>query len=138
MAPYRYLEHTADIGVSATGETLAEVFESAAEGLAALLCGADKVRELESRPLSVQAPDLASLLVEWLNEVNFQFEAGHFAFRRFRVTAISETRLSATGFGEPFDPRRHRVGEQVKAATYHGLSVEQRNGHWNLQVILDV
>ncbi|RMG32686.1 MAG: archease, partial [Planctomycetota bacterium] len=46
--------------------------------------------------------------------------------------------LRATVRGERFDPQRHRPGHEVKAITYHGLKVEQRDGEWLGDVIVDI
>ena len=138
MSPYSYLDHTADTGIVATGATMAEVFASAAEGLAAWLCEPDTVVERESREIVVTAEMPEDLLIEWLNEINFIFETDGFTFRRFEVRDISDRALTATGFGEPFEPSRHRHGEQVKAVTYHNLKLVCSDGGWTAQVILDV
>ncbi|MBI4305938.1 MAG: archease [Chloroflexi bacterium] len=136
--PYKYLEHTADTGIIANGRSLAEVFESAAEGLAALLCEPDTVKETTSREITVSAPELEALMVDWLAEINYQFEVDRFAYRRFKVNRITETELRATGQGEPIDPKRHRFGEQVKAVTYHQLEVKRGADGWSARVILDI
>ncbi|MBI4220528.1 MAG: archease [Chloroflexi bacterium] len=138
VGPYQYLEHTADTGIIANGRSLAEVFESAAEGLASLLCEPDTVKETEDRTISVSAPDVEALMVEWLSEINYRFEVDRFAFRRFKVNRITETKLKATGRGEPIDPSRHYFGEQVKAVTYHQLEVKPGPGGWSARVILDI
>lgn len=138
MSPYEYLEHTADIGIGVTGSTLAEVFASAGDGLAALICDPDTVRERDSRVLAAQAPDAESLLVAWLGEIIFQGEAGRFTFKRFQVKTVAETHVQGTGHGEASDPSRHRFGIGVKAVTYHGLAIEMSDQGYRAQVILDV
>jgi SHS2 domain-containing protein len=136
--PYRYLEHTADAGIEATGATLEAAFASAADGLAGWLCNRASVGERESRPFDLSAADLESLLVDWLNEVNFAFEVDRFAFRRFRVDELTATSLKATGYGEPLNPDRHHPGEQVKSVTYHGVKVERSPEGWLARVFLDI
>ena len=165
--PYRYLEHTADAGIEATGATLEAAFASAADGLAGWLCNRASVGERESRPFDLSAADLESLLVDWLNEVNFAFEVDRIAFRRFEVTEVrgpaalrgpfgrlgaapqgppdarktpggGPVSLKATGYGEPLDPARHHPGEQVKSVTYHGVKVERTPDGWLARVFLDI
>jgi SHS2 domain-containing protein len=136
--PYRYLEHTADAGIEANGATLEETLAAAAEGLAAWLCDASTVRPVESRVFEVHAADLVSVVVDWLNEVNFEFEVGRFAFSRFEVAPLEGATLKAIGYGEPLDPARHHPGEQVKSVTYHGVKVEQAGGGWTVRVYLDI
>ncbi len=47
-------------------------------------------------------------------------------------------RLRAAGVGEAVDARRHSVRHVVKAATLHGLSLEQTADGWQGHVLLDV
>jgi SHS2 domain-containing protein len=136
--PYRYLEHTADAGLTATGGTLAELFASAAEGLAALLCDTATVQPRESVEITASAPDVETLIVAWLSEINYRFEVEHFAFRSFDVHEISHTKVVATGLGERIDPARHVIGAQVKAVTYHQLKVKRTPGGWSARVIVDI
>ena len=141
MAPYDYLDHTADVGIVATGASLEEAFSAAGEGLAALLCAPETVAEVEEREVSAtvaSAADVEALLVEWLSEINFQFAVGEFAFRSFEVREVGEGVVRAVGRGERLDPSRHRVGEGVKAVTYHGLEVRQGADGWSVRVILDI
>jgi SHS2 domain-containing protein len=110
------------------------------------------VEKREARRFEVAAADLESLLVDWLNEVNFAFEVDRFAFREFHVASVAHpaagaaerdgtkagASLSATGFGEPLDPQRHHPGEQVKSVTYHGVKIERTPDGWVARVFLDV
>ncbi len=138
VTPYKFLEHTADAGIEATGATLEETLASAADGLAGCLCDIRTVRERGSRRFDVTAADTESLLVDWLNEINFAFEVDRFAFRRFRVERIEGASLHATGYGEPLDPARHHPGEQVKSVTHHGVKVEKTPQGWLARVYLDI
>jgi SHS2 domain-containing protein len=136
--PYRFLEHTADAGLSATGASLAEVFASAADGLAALLCEPETVNPCSSIDVEASAGDVESLLVQWLSEVNYRFEVDRFAFRSFDVHDVSETHVKGIGRGERIDPERHRIGAQVKAITYHQLEVKRDGDRWSARVIVDI
>ncbi len=138
MSPYRYVDHTADAAMIASGPSLAEAFASAGEGLAAFLCDPATVKPRVTMDIAVSAPELESLLVEWLSEINYRFEVDRFAFRRFEVRAIGDTVMTATGYGEPLDLSRHRVGEQVKAVTYHQLEIDRRKDGVSVRVVFDV
>lgn len=136
--PYQFLEHTADAGLAATGRSLPELFASAAEGLAAMLCEPETVKARMSIDLEATAPDLESLMVEWLSEINYRFEVDRFAFRSFDIREVSETHIKATGRGERIDTSRHRIGEQVKAITYHQLEVKRDGDRWSARVFVDI
>ena len=41
-------------------------------------------------------------------------------------------------WGEPLDPDRHGLGNEVKAVTYHGLRAEATPSGWEAEVILAI
>ncbi len=49
-----------------------------------------------------------------------------------------EGKLVAELSGEPFDQRRHRLRQEVKAVTYHQLAVEPVLGGWRARVVFDI
>ena len=139
---YEVLEHTADIGIVAYGRELPELFAAAATGLSALMVNLDTVQEQLSRQLALPAPvlgDYEGLLVDWLSEFVYLFDAEHLLFRRYEVDAVTAEGLRATAWGEPVNVARHILGTAIKAVTYHALEVRQLDdGTWQARVILDV
>lgn len=131
-------EHTADVGLRATADTLSGLMEALAEGLADLICPRANVRAAETRELSVRAEDREALCVDFLWEVMSAIQADRFALAAVRVTEASETSVTAELSGESLDPDRHEIAAEVKAVTYHKLSVEPTDDGWAGQVILDL
>lgn len=131
------IEHTADVGISARGDTAEEVFAAAAEGMLAFIIRPDDVRPVETRRRTVEADDRAGLLVAWLNDLILLLNADGFIAGGATILECSETRMVADVWGEPVDPSRHHFRLDVKAATYHQLEVSRPNG-WRAQVIFDV
>ena len=136
--PYEPFDHTADIGLLVRGRTLEELFENAAAGLFDLMIGLDRVRPREERTVEVAAADEEELLVNWLNELLYLFEVEGLALRGFQVRRFSPTRLEAAVRGEAFDPERHPIAAEIKAATYHQLRLEQVDGEWRTRLVFDV
>ncbi|MFN3974819.1 MAG: archease [Dehalococcoidia bacterium] len=138
MGGFTFLEHTADVGIVAEGRDLQEAFAWAAMGMFAFIADLSTVEERESQEVEVTAPDREALLVAFLNELNFLFEARGFLFKRIEVVALTDTRMRAIGWGETLDRSRHRIQCLVKSATYHALSIQPQDGGWRVQVILDI
>jgi len=136
MKRFQLIEHTADTGLVAYGNNLAEAFANTAYGLFSIIAELDKVKEVESRPVAIDAEDIESLLFEWLNHLIYIFEVEHLLFKRFDITGFSEYSLRATCWGEKYSPKRHHLKTGVKSATYHMLKVDRVNNR--TQVILDV
>ncbi len=137
MARFEVVDHTADIGLIAYGSTLEEVFVNAAYGMFSLIAELDQVQERIHREIETEAPDQGELLVTWLNELLYFFDAESLLFKRFEILRLDQTWLQARAFGEKVDPTRHRVKTAVKAATYHLLKLEEGNG-LRAQIIFDV
>jgi SHS2 domain-containing protein len=137
-APYRILDHTADVGLEAEGATLAEAFANAAAGMYSIMVHLDRVSEKVQRPVKVEAEDVEGLLTAWLLELLFITEVEGLVFRRFDVQEASPARLVAVAHGEPLNPQRHPKGAVVKAVTRHGLEVKPVEGGYRVRVILDI
>jgi len=135
---YRLLEHTADIGLEASAPTLKELFVAAAEGFKVLLYGDTPVSETIHQTVSLQAEDVAALMVAWLNEILYLCESGNLVPAGFWLETVDEWHLCATVYGEPFDLARHSVERTAKAVTYHQLVVEERNRGWYARVYIEL
>ncbi len=136
MKRYRLIEHTADIGLVAYGNTLAEAFGNAAYGMFSIIANLGTVREVESRRLDISEKDREDLLFEWLNSLIYLFDVDTLLFKRFDISHLDENSLQAVCYGERYDPSRHRLKLGVKAATYHMLKVDRAKNQ--VQVIFDV
>ncbi len=138
MDPFRVLEHTADVGFEACGLSLEETFSNTAKALTALIVDLETIEPREAITLEVVGHDLASLLVDWLSEILYQFDAENWLLRDFQFLSFDSMRLRVRALGERFDPGRHRTKMLVKAITYHQLSLEQTAGGWRAQVYVDI
>ncbi|UWZ78298.1 archease [Geoalkalibacter halelectricus] len=137
MGHYRLLEHTADMGLEAWGQSREELFVQAALALRAVMMGAARVESRRSISLDVEGFDDAELLVNWLAEVLFHFECRRFVPAGF-ILEFSAEGLHAQVQGEDFDPDRHTVEREVKAVTHHQVLVEQTPQGWHGRVYLDL
>ena len=136
MKRFRFIEHTADIGLVAYGRSLAEAFANAAYGLFSIIAELKTVKEIESRQLEVKEDDTEALLFEWLNRLIYLFDVDMLLLKRFDVTDFDGRGLKATCYGEKYDPSRHQLKTGVKSATYHLLKVDKEKNQ--VQVIFDV
>jgi len=136
--PFELIEHTADTGIRAFGRTRPQVYENAARGLLSLMASPDSVRLSSEEVIEVEGSDAVDLLVTWLHEILYRFDAQHQVFGEVQVEDFAEWRLRATLRGEQFDPARHEVRAEVKAVTYHAARVERENDGWVAEVLFDV
>jgi len=135
---FEILEHPADVGFLAYGETREELFQNAAAALLALGCETAAIEERERRELVAEGEDAEALFYAWLAEILAVADAEGLVFRRAEVTELNEGRVRGVAYGEKFDRERHRAGTYVKAVTYHQLMVERTKEGWTARVFLDV
>ena len=137
LAGYQILDHTADVGIAASGNTLAEALAFLAKGMFALIADPETIEVSDSWELYVSSTDEEALAVDWLNELLYRYEADGFLPKEFWICVEDRGKaLTARCSGEKVDPLK-RVFTQVKAATYHGLEVSH-DREWRIQVVLDV
>lgn len=135
-AGYAFIEHTADIGIRAWGDSIEESFEQAGWALAELL-GARVTGPGERRSVEAAGGDAEAVLVDFLNELLLLHELEGAGFAAIRVRHATEERVDAeveiTRLSSPPE------GTQVKAATLHQLNVERLpDGRVEARVYLDV
>jgi SHS2 domain-containing protein len=135
---FTLLEHTADIGFHATGDTPADLFQQAARALLSIAVDTAAVSARTSLAVHVTGDGYPGLLVNFLEEIVYLFDAGRFAPVDCQVERASPTAIHARLIGEPRVPERHPWKLIVKAVTYHGLQVVPDAGGWSARVFLDV
>ena len=138
MQTFEILEHTADIGFQAWGESTAELFANAGMALQSIAVDMSAVEQKIVYPIAAAGDDYESLLVNWLNEVLYYLDGQRVVIGRFQIDQISPERVSGKGWGEPRDPERHAPRLVVKGVTYHQLSIKEVEGRWSAQVFLDI
>ena len=136
--PFEILEHPADLGIRASGRTLRESFENAARGLLYVILESGSVRSSSRRTVRLQGSAAGHLLVRWLSEVLYLYDAERFVPSDFHILEFSDTLLKAEISGEEFDDRRHKRKLDVKAITYHQLRLEEIGGEYQITVYVDI
>ncbi len=126
------IPHRADIALEITGETLDKLFMHAADGLfhvMGLEVSPDMTIEKE---ITFFESDTESLLVAFLSELIYEVENGTW-FKIIEVAAREkELKASLAGFSVIEQKR------EIKAATYHNLSIQFKEKKWRTSIIFDV
>jgi len=133
---YNELEHTGDLAIEITAPARAELFRRAALALAALLVESS-VKGSEVRRIKVTADDDAALMHDLLTELLQLFAADGFIWQDVSV-AEHERQLYVTMRGEFYHPAHHMTRDEIKAVTYHQLTVENIDHRWRASIIFDV
>lgn len=155
---FEYLDHTADIAVRLRGRDLEGLLGAATSALRDIIVeetgpptggrmeavpprGESSLPPREVVPLGLEAEDPESLLVDYLNELVFLFDARRLLPSELVVRALPRgppCRLEADLEVERFDPARHSVKTEVKAATFHGIAVREDSEGLVVDVVFDL
>ena len=139
MEPGTHLfeSHTAEVLVRLAGTDLPELFEEAGYALADVMLGEghpEAPADAEEESISLEAGDTEALLVDWLNELISLSDARKKVYTDFVVDRLSERALHARVRG--FTPSVLKTA--VKAATFHGLRINEHEDFFTATVVLDV
>jgi SHS2 domain-containing protein len=139
---FEFLEHTADVYISAHGATMEEAFGNSALAMFEVMTDSKKIAPTKKDVVEVEAEDEYALLYSWLEALLVKFEVENKLFSKFEVQPIKETKqgfkLKASVWGEPYDPQKHPQKVGVKAVTYHQMEFIKNRETVTLMFVLDI
>ncbi len=130
---YEELDHTADWSLRIWGGTMAELLESAARGMLALMGAETSASEGAPRIIDLRADDRESLLVAWLDELLFQFETEQVVPIAVALEAGDDW-MRGTLFQAPCTAPQ----KPIKAVTFHNLKVVETSAGLQAELVFDV
>jgi SHS2 domain-containing protein len=136
---FELVDHTADLGIRGRAPDLGQLFVQMALGLFSVIGEPGSVQPALTRDLRLRAAGAAELLHEWLEELNSLHQIHGEMYGHFEVEVThAGTALRAQVAGERFDPQRHAAHLEVKAVTWHELSVRATDEGFVAFVLLDI
>lgn len=128
-------QHTSEIELYIQARSWGDLLAEAARALAEVeLSGTDCVPGGPARMIRVSSSDRDALLVDWLNELISLADIERWVAVDFTVDTAEDTAVRAQVSGVTIE----RASSRVKAATFHGLQVQERRGVLEARIILDV
>jgi SHS2 domain-containing protein len=132
---FEFLPHVGEQRLRLRGTSIGDVLRQAALALSELLHPATLPAGPEqAHEIVLEAPDRATLLIDWLNELLFLAERNRWLPSRIDLHEATETQVRATARG----PVLEQAPSLVKAATWHGLRFDARDGGFEAEVLLDI
>jgi SHS2 domain-containing protein len=138
---YTLREHTADVAVEATADSIGGVFAAVADGMAAAMCDDIPDAGGDRHDLTVAAEGRESLLFDYLDELIYERDV------RSVLTVDNEARVQS-----PDDatddwrvdgsyrgiPLEDVVARDLKAVTYSEMDLSETADGWHAYVVFDV
>ncbi|MFA5430401.1 MAG: archease [Candidatus Omnitrophota bacterium] len=135
---YELLDHTADVAILVRAKSLEELFVNTASAMFEIIADPhiDKQGQRVTASVSQSAAGREELLVNWLNELLFLSASQEAVFRDFKIIGLDGSSLRAEAFGLPFSSCEMHI--EIKAATFHELSISGEGEAWQAKVVFDV
>lgn len=135
---YRIIEHTADTGFEVRADTLEQLYEYAASAFFDIMWQINTLEENQPEIIKVTGIDPQQLLVKFLEEFLYYYDAKGKVCTGVEIVAVSDTRILARAWLQKFDQKKDQELLSVKAVTYHQLFVGSEKGIWVARVFLDI
>ncbi len=134
--PYEMLAHTADLKMRAYGASVPELFTNALQGMFAIVHPRKKIPITQvDREVIVHSSKRAYLLIEFLAECLYLSDVHNEAYQTATIELCSDTDVKAIVHGYAISGFE---GPEIKAVTYHDISVEYIHGLWQATVVFDI
>ncbi|MDD5772051.1 MAG: archease [bacterium] len=141
MQKYEFFDHESDVGVKVEADNISNLFAGSAEALFNLIGRKIERGKKFHFDIDLSAESMEELLVSWLNELIFRFEAEDLFCKEF-ITKISERDqkyfINAQIRGEKIIWGSDEIHHEVKSATYHQLKVVEKEGKYSVKIVFDL
>jgi SHS2 domain-containing protein len=135
---YRIIEHTADTGFEVWGCTKEQVFESAARAFFDIMWQIEALEKNEPVVIEVAGHDLEELLVNFLEEFLYLYDAKGLVCADVQVEAVLKNKVRVKAWLQKFNAAGDQELLGVKAVTYHQLFIGKKNNTWSARIFLDI
>ncbi len=136
--PYELIDHTADIGIRVTGQTIKDLFETAAHAMFEQITDTTQLQGKHTKSIHVKGIDRPDLLINWLRELLWYWTIDNCLIKQATIIEMPDDQLRAKVTYDEFDLKTHEILKDIKAVTYHGISVDQTDAGWEAMIIFDV
>ncbi len=132
-------EASGDLGLRVRGSDISAALASAVQGIVSALLSPDTIRGTESRVVEVEGRDTEEAVVNFLNEVLFLIFGSRWLPKHLETIRLRRgCQLSARLVGEPIDFTRHHIEREIKAVTYHNLSISEDQSGVTIDFLCDL
>jgi len=141
MCDYKYIEHTADIGIEVSANSIDKLFKISALAWMETIIGKVKLENVLTKNIELEGISHEDLLVVFLSELNYIFLVKKEVYQPLSISIWKEGqlyKLKAELYGEIIDYKKYTVNEEIKAVTYHQIKISQEGKNFNTKIIFDI
>ena len=135
---YRITKHQNELAVRITGNSQADLFVNSGCALFDVMANTGEIEVKEHLPLEVEGADRDELIVNWLRELLYLYQAGGYLLKDFKITEVKDTIVKAEVCGEKIDPDRHEIKQEIATVAEHKSRMQKTGNQWVAQVIFEL
>lgn len=135
---YKLIPHPADICVEVHGKNLKELFLNSAEAMISELGKIKKKSGTKNITIKINGVDRESLLVNWLQELLYNFYVMGLIFLCGKIKKLTEKELSADVKFLKFKEGNFVPVKEIKAVTYHDVLIKRENKNLSVRIVFDI
>lgn len=138
---YRFLDHTADIAVEVSADTIEELFISSASAWRDTVIE-NQPEGMDEKRIYLKEITLEEVLVNFLDELNYLLYSKRWLFSSVKKLSLKfkagswdfDCRILGTELNES----KHSIKEEIKAVTFHQMLIQKMNGQFNTKIVFDI
>jgi SHS2 domain-containing protein len=135
---YKTFNRSSELAVKISGASQAELFSNSGFALFDIMTQIDKVGDNDHLTLEVEGTDRDDLMVNWMRELLYLYQASSFLLKEVVVQEVKDTYIRGEVRGEKFDPDRHEIQREIRAVSPQQGRMEKTGNQWTAQVILEL
>jgi SHS2 domain-containing protein len=130
----------ADVAFQVKADSWDQLFTGASEALTSVMVDMRDLASDRHLAINLSAPTVEDLLYDWLSEMVYLKDAEAFLAKSATVRVTPGAIWSATGTlnGDTIHPATQRLGQDIKAVTYHMFRVSREGEAMTAQVVVDI
>ena len=131
---YRVIRKSSELSIRLAGDSLPQLLADAGFALFDLMVDLEAVEAQESVTLEVEGLDNDDLMVNWIRELLYEYQASGFVLKEFEIHEAGEFFVRAEARGEKYDPDRHEERETIAAVDERLSHLGKMGSQWTAQV----
>jgi len=134
--PYKYINHTADLGIEVYGKTLNELFINIGKAIFETQVSG-KIEAKKEITIEIKQESHEDLFIDWCRELLYEFSVHGFIPKKYEIS-IHNNSLTGHLCGDIFDAKRHKMRLEIKNPTYHDFQLKKIKKYYQAKIIFDV
>ena len=140
MSSYKFIDHTADIAVELKADSIEELFIISAKAFNEAVINNNPKGVKEDFNLELESHSLETLLVSFLNELNFRLTHKRkisFSINDLKITQ-SDDNWNLKCVLQENDIDEESIKTEIKSVTYHQMEIKKENGKYFTRIVFDI